>query len=288
MGAKRVGRPALWKLLTEGWRAVAHIPFNYAFMEKIQQAAPKGDGHTVLLFPGFGAPNASMYSIKKLCKGLGYNVKPWNTNIKGWNLGPNPWVFPEEFRNTLEIAEKELIEHFEETGKKASIIGQSLGGVYASLLARKHPDKVRSIITLGSPIQMHNHPESVAFAADIIFKFLNPESDLIDSEEVAQIMDEPSPVPTTHIYSKWDGVVNWKAAISSDKTRSKTTEDVEVFGAHLAQGLNPQSLIVIGDRLSQPDNKRRWKPFYRTSYEWGFFKSTMAHEKQRFAWPNPL
>src|SRR5712675_3239648 len=102
--------------------------------------APRGDGHPVLALPGFLASDLSMAPMRRYLKQLGYDTYAWKM---GRNLGGIA-----SRRNALKAL---LTEIHTATGRKVSIVGWSLGGIYARDLALQLPDMVRSVITLGSP-----------------------------------------------------------------------------------------------------------------------------------------
>ena len=102
--------------------------------------APKGDGHPVLALPGFLASDLSMAPMRRYLKELGYDTHAWNM---GRNLGGVA---------SKRAALRDLLRRIHEpTGRKVSVVGWSLGGVYARDLALQMPDMVRAVITLGSP-----------------------------------------------------------------------------------------------------------------------------------------
>ncbi|MGH8821285.1 MAG: esterase/lipase family protein, partial [Rhodoferax sp.] len=104
------------------------------------QRAPAGDGHSVIVFPGLSANDGSTVPLRRYLGGLGYATAGWN---QGFNFGPRAGV--------LGAARKQVEEAFKSTQKKVSLIGWSLGGVYARELAKLLPHMVRSVITLGTP-----------------------------------------------------------------------------------------------------------------------------------------
>src|ERR1700716_2149683 len=102
--------------------------------------APKGDGHPVLVLPGLVASDASTRPLRSFLKSRGYAVSGWR---QGRNLGP---------RHGVPDAMGDLVQELNDTtGRKVSMVGWSLGGLYARQLAKMMPDRVRSVITLGSP-----------------------------------------------------------------------------------------------------------------------------------------
>ena len=102
--------------------------------------APKGDGHPVLVLPGLVASDTSTRPLRSFLKSRGYAVSGWR---QGRNLG---------LRQGVQHAMVDLVQELNDThGRKVSLVGWSLGGLYARQLAKMMPDRVRSVITLGSP-----------------------------------------------------------------------------------------------------------------------------------------
>src|ERR1700675_3083052 len=106
--------------------------------------APRGDGHPVLVLPGLVASDTSTRPLRSFLKNRGYAVN-------GWGLGRNLGL-----RDGVQRAMVDLVRELSDThGRKISLVGWSLGGVYARQLAKMMPDRVRSVITLGSPFAGH-------------------------------------------------------------------------------------------------------------------------------------
>ena len=143
----------------------------------------------------------------------------------------------------------------EQSGEKVSLVGWSLGGIYARELARQQPHRVRQVITLGSPLNLSNK----ANHAWRLYEHLSGQT--IDSQrEQMNLLRAPLEVPATAIYSRSDGVVAWQTCI--DDENREQTQNIEVPGSHCGLGHNPMVLYVIADRLSQPPDA--WKPFDRS------------------------
>jgi pimeloyl-ACP methyl ester carboxylesterase len=201
---------------------------------------PKGDGHTVIVFPGFMTSEVSTRQMRSLLKHLGYDVRDWG-------MGRNV-----RFNAEVEEAMRAMVaKTAKEVGAKVSLVGWSLGGVFAREIARAMPENVRSVITLGSPITGARH----AALARPIFELLNgrPDPDLearIDDMHVAP------PVPTTVVYSKTDGIVHWHGALQEEGDQA---ENIRVPASHLGMGSNPLVMNILADRLSQPTDD--WKKF---------------------------
>src|ERR1700681_1600813 len=102
--------------------------------------APKGDGHPVLVLPGLVASDTSTRPLRSFLENRGYAVSGWR---QGRNFG---------LRDGVQESMLDLLAELNEThGRKVSLVGWSLGGVYARQLAKMMPGRVRSVITLGSP-----------------------------------------------------------------------------------------------------------------------------------------
>ena len=206
--------------------------------------APKGDGHAVVVFPGLSASDASTLPLRGYLDRLGYATAGWN---QGFNFGPRAGVLHSarlQLKNTVEV-----------TGKKVSLIGWSLGGVYARELAKELPDLVRSVITLGTPFA-GSHKSTNAWR---IYELTSGRD---AGREAAQYNLPAAPaVPTTSIYSRSDGIVAWQASLQAPSQTNPNTENIEVVASHIGLGLNPSAWWAVADRLSQPEGQ--WKRFER-------------------------
>lgn len=239
------GAPSLLLSLLEAPRAFAEasllIP-THRFLKKM----PKGNGHAVMTLPGFLAGDISTGILRRYVELWGY--KPY-----GWQLGRNLGLRPD--RDLEGELDQRLEEVYEESGRrKVSLIGWSLGGLFARELGRRHPDRVRGIITLGTPL---GHPKTTSTWR--IYEYIT-KSDVDDFEFKRRLKDirKPIPgVPVTAIYSKTDGIVGWQ---TSREESSDLTENVEVVGSHIGLGVNPMVLYVVADRLLCL-SKNDWRPF---------------------------
>ncbi|MBI2771046.1 MAG: alpha/beta hydrolase [Burkholderiales bacterium] len=209
------------------------------------QRAPAGDGHAVMVFPGLSASDASTIPLRRYLGSLGYQTEGWS---QGFNFGPRAGV--------LETAKRGLAEAFERTGRKVSLVGWSLGGVYARELAKEMPQQVRCVITLGSPFA--GPPKSTN--AWRIYE-LTSGRDIERESQNYELAGAP-PVPTTSIYSRSDGIVAWQGSIQKPSPQNPSTENVEVIASHIGLGLNPSAWWAVADRLAQQEG--HWRPFDRT------------------------
>ena len=231
-------RPPSWLLMLAEPRAL--FEFNSSLLlSPLLMQAPRGDGHPVLALPGFLASDLSMAPMRRYLRELGYEAHAWNM---GRNLGG---VYSK--RRAL----RELLTGiYQQTGRKVSIVGWSLGGVYARDLALQLPDMVRSVITLGSP-----------FANDIRATNATRLYELVSGEGVDDVpglraaIAGDLPVPATSIYSRTDGIVNWRTSLLRP---SATAENIEVhLASHIGLGVNPAALWAVADRLAQAEGEFR-------------------------------
>lgn len=211
--------------------------------------APKGDQHSVVVFPGLSASDGSTMPLRRYLDSLGYQTSGWE---QGFNFGPRAGV--------LEAARAQVRRAFEDSGRKVSLIGWSLGGVYARELAKELPHMVRSVITLGTPFA-GSHRSTNAWR---IYELASGRKVAGESENYD--LPAPPPVPTTSIYSRSDGIVAWQGSIQKPSRDNLQTENVEVVASHVGLGLNPSAWWAVADRLAQPEG--RWQAFERKGTFW--------------------
>jgi pimeloyl-ACP methyl ester carboxylesterase len=232
---QRLRPPSLLLMLAE---TRALFEFNSSVMlSPLLMRAPRGDGHPVLALPGFLASDLSMAPMRRYLKELGYEAHAWNM---GRNLGGV---------GSKRKALRELLARiFETSGRKVSIVGWSLGGVYARDLALQAPDMVRAIITLGSPFA----DDIRATNATRLYELLSGEG-VDDIPEIREAIAGDMPVPATSIYSRTDGIVNWRTSLLRP---SATAENIEVhLASHIGLGVNPAALWAVADRLAQAEGE---------------------------------
>ncbi len=220
------------------------------------QASPKGDGHPVLVLPGFLAGDFSTKLLRTFLKSRNYQAYGWGL---GRNLGTHS--HPEKGCGDAIIAR--LQEIYEKHGQKVSIIGWSLGGIFARELARTHPEMTRYVITLGSP---HSGDLGANHA-----KWLFERTSGFSLEDLAtslrERMSTTPPVPTTSFYSKTDGITAWESCLEETNHNS---ENIEVPSSHTGMGHHPFVMWAIANRLAQPEGE--WKKFERRGLEHLMFR----------------
>jgi pimeloyl-ACP methyl ester carboxylesterase len=208
----------------------------YPFLRR----APRGDGHPVLVFPGFMASDFSTRTLRRFLGTLGYAAHGWDL---GRNLGPSP-----ELAARMVDRVRDLETRY---GRRVSLVGWSLGGIYAREIARRFPAWVRQVITLASPFRDLEATNVPAFLRGVARRHGLP-----DEADYRRVLHAPLAVPTTAIFSRTDGVAAWQSCCAEEGPRS---ESIEVASSHFGIGHHPVTLLVIADRLAQPED--RWQRF---------------------------
>jgi triacylglycerol esterase/lipase EstA (alpha/beta hydrolase family) len=137
-----------------------------------------------------------------------------------------------------------------------SLIGHSLGGVFAREIAKAIPKQIRQVITLGSPFR-HTDANGAAGVLRLVEMAVGQKAD--DLQRKINELSRPAPVPSTAIYSRTDGIADWKACIEEELP---CTDNIEVYASHSGMNSNPAVYYAIGDRLAQPAGK--WRKFTRS------------------------
>lgn len=209
--------------------------------------APRGDGHPVLVLPGFLVSDLSTTMLRGYLKALGYETH-------GWELGRN---FGGIARMRTKLRDR-LRQISGDGARKVSLVGWSLGGVYARDLALAMPETVRSVITLGSPFSRSPNASNISD----VYEFVSGEGPWDHGDQVAHEFDAIGgdlPMPASSIWSKVDGVVSWRSSVVEANAHA---ENIEVIGAsHIGLGANAAVLWAVADRLAQRDGS--FAPFAR-------------------------
>lgn len=215
---------------------------TYGTGSPLYRYVAKGNGHPVLVLPGFMGSDLSTQPMRTLLRSRGHDVH-------GWRLGRNDGPHARVLRGLKAC----LTDLHDRTGERVSVVGWSLGGIYAREMARDRPDAVRQVIMLGAPFRFRDGDRGHASA---YYDRLGPRVDPFDGRHLAEHERPPLEVPVTSIYTRTDGIVRWHACLEIVGPRA---ENIEVRGTHSGLGWNMAATIAVADRLAQEDGA--WEPF---------------------------
>ncbi|WFU15123.1 alpha/beta hydrolase [Bradyrhizobium sp. CB3481] len=244
VAAQTLAPPSRTLMLLEG-RAISELG---AFLGALPllSLAPRGDGHPVLVLPGLVASDVSTRPLRAFLRGRGYAVSGWR---QGRNLG---------LRHGVQDAMVDLVQELNDThGRKVSLVGWSLGGLYARQLAKMMPERVRSVITLGSPFAAG--PK--ATNAWRVYELASGRRADEEDTRFGGALSSPPPVPTTAIFSRTDGICAWQGCMEKSSAMS---ESIEVESSHCGMGHHPAAVYAVADRLAQAEGE--WAPFDRSGW----------------------
>jgi pimeloyl-ACP methyl ester carboxylesterase len=207
-----------------------------------------GDGHPVVVYPGLGGGALTTVMLRNHLRDCGFAAHDWQGGI---NRGPDG-----DFDEWLDRLVARVRELHRRHGQKVSLVGWSLGGVYAREVAKRCPDAVRQVITLGTPFSSM----SSANHARTIYRMLGGDTSQLTPQLEARLRECP-PVPTTSVYSKSDGVVCWRGCLEK---KAHGVENIEVSASHLGMGASPDVMRVVVDRLAQPEGT--WRAYRRPRF----------------------
>ena len=193
---------------------------------------PQANHRSILVIPGFATDDWATFVLRHYLGRRGYQAA-------GWELGTN-WGSDPNLRDKLVTRIKQLSA---QGNSKITLIGWSLGGIYARELARRHTDHINAVITLGSPF-------SGTLTANNLFQFYQRKSGGKLSQDFYNAFEkrkEPPPVPTVAIHSRSDGIVAWRCSLENETGHTK---NIAVFSSHLGLVSNPLVLSTI-DRVLQ-------------------------------------
>ena len=236
-----IKRPSLALLGAEPLRAALEF-LSHKLEGDAQLPKGQGDGHPVLIFPGLGMDRKSLVPLLKTCDSLGYAAVDWG---RGYNTGPQGDV--DAWLRELAVHTTEVLKNYDQT---ATLIGWSLGGLYARELSKLLQGQIRQVITIGTPFNADTDHTNVGW----LYRLLSNSTPAFD-EELSQRLRKAPPVPTTSIYSRSDGIVAWQSCRHRQPRRN--VQDIEIRGSHIGMGWNPAVLRVVADRLAQQPG--RWR-----------------------------
>ena len=214
---------------------------SFALAWPYKKNAPRGHRQPVLVLPGMSAGDSCTIPNRRFPDRLGYVSYPWQL---GPNFGPRDHVIKGMVDRVRAVQKQHK--------QKVSLVGWSLGGAMANAMALQMPERVRQVITLGSPLTGHPKGTNAWRVFELVSGFRH------DDERLMELVSGEPSVPTTSIMSKTDGIVNWRMSLAEE---SPIAENIEVSATHMGMGANPAVLWIIADRLAQAEGA--WKPFKR-------------------------
>jgi pimeloyl-ACP methyl ester carboxylesterase len=239
-----ISRPSLTLLGTEPWRAAMEF-MSFKINDLIQKSPVRaGDGHPVIIFPGLATDGSGVAHLRDYCESLGYQAIDWG---KGYNTGPKGDL--EHWLAELALHTANLLQRYD---APATLIGWSLGGIYAREMGKLLAPQVRQVITIGTPFNAEADHTNVGW----LFRLLSGTPAAI-APELSERLRMPPSLPTTSIYSRSDGVVAWETCCHAENFAQ--VQDIEVHSSHIGMGWNQDVLQIIADRLGQ--HPANWRPY---------------------------
>src|SRR5258708_31035785 len=229
MNCARPARPSLRRTAAEFVALL--LPSTLPEFESTAPQDPAhGDGYAGLGLPAIFRGDGNTLDVRGLLAGLGYAAYGWNLGI---NVGPTARLIS----GVAQCLARLSIEH-----GAVSVVGYSMGGLFARLLAVRYPSRVRQVITVCSPI---NQPaRSVWIPLDPFLGFWQG----VDLHALSAEIAAPLRVPSTCVYSRDDGIVSWAGLRDPE---GAGVNNVEVSGCHVAMGHNPETLRVLANCLAR-------------------------------------
>jgi pimeloyl-ACP methyl ester carboxylesterase len=244
-------RPAIYHSILE-----ARVPLEAASLlvsYPLLSSLPHGDGHPVLVVPGLTAGDGGTWALRQFLDGLGYASHAW---CSGRNVGP------------MAGSEKRLLQKVQQLSEQyqapVSVIGWSMGGLFARYVAHEKPELVRNLITLGSPIGLSAEADNVASLLARVGRNISLAdfTNLVDEKSWHHWRRTP-PVPTSALYTRTDGACHWSSTM--DPLEHDQAENIRVPGSHVGLTHNVLVYRVLADRLAQPLGQ--WQPYQRVGVD---------------------
>jgi triacylglycerol lipase len=213
------------------------------------RGVPHGDGRSVLLLPGFLAPDATLSLLARFLGRIGY--RPVASGIRfNSGCGDN---FDERMVGVID-------REYSISGRRLAIVGHSRGGHYARSLAARYPDRVSHIVTMGTGVEDPLDVSMLAKCGAAVIRSALAGCDSVRSERGCLTLrctcayaagfsaPFPAEVRFTSIYSRNDGVVRWQSCVADYATC------VEVRGSHFGLAFNRHAYRAVAEALAVSAN----------------------------------
>ena len=226
-----------------------------AMLGPILRTLPEGDGHTIMTIPGFMGADGSTSQLRRFLNRRGYNAIPWGLGRNAAEVRSEDIDDFLKHREKMEVIIAERAEReFRASGRKVTLIGWSLGGLYAVAVAHRFPQWVRQVITLGTPF---GDPRGTALYS--IMGRIYENEDNVDEAALQRWVEHTYSggrltVPVLTLFSESDGIVGSGIARCQGDPRYVT--NMAVVASHVGFPFNPLVFAVIANHLVEPHE--RW------------------------------
>ncbi len=250
---KKIDAPPTYNALleTRGLLEWSSIFYIYPFIPKRK----KGKGKPVLIMPPYLGNDFSTRFVRKYLTSLGFKTYKWDLGVNMLNSKYLP--------NLVE----RLDEIYEEHQEKVSLVGWSGGGMFAKIIANRHPDKVAQLITIGSPVWGVKNMNTPLIK---MLEFLRGKTLRERNEKFLKELENIPKVPITCIYTKTDGLLPWKHCQEAETLR-EDIKNIEVYGSHIGMGANASILFTVAHSLGENLKLERFESNFAHRIEDMFF-----------------
>lgn len=190
----------------------------------------EGKGRVVMVIPGLLTSDFWTIVLRSFLKKKGFIVY-------GWELGTNLGNLEK-----LPLLAEKIKTISQRHNQKVILIGWSMGGLFSRTVCHQIPDHIAHVITTGSPFADIHAPNNAKW----VYELLNDEEDV--DQKLISTLHLPTPMPSTALYSKKDGIIPWEACM--DKVVDSQHKNVEVSSSHFGMGANPSVLNAVLQTLS--------------------------------------
>ncbi|MEM0931511.1 MAG: alpha/beta hydrolase [Bacteroidota bacterium] len=229
---QKIPKPPLFNMLLES-RSLVEWTSIYAIYPFIPKRI-KGDGRPVLLIPPYLGDDYSTSFVRRYLTSLGFKTYKWE---QGFNLVKSHYI---------PRLEEKLDDIFRTHGEKVNIVGWSGGGIFAKIMANRHPQQVEQIITIGSPVWGVMDMKTPVSG---VLEFFRGKSLKERNKRFIEELEPIPNVPITCIYTKTDGLLPWKHCMEAESFRDDI-KNIEVYGSHSGLGANVSVLLITANALS--------------------------------------
>jgi len=254
----------LFKLQMDLLGARGELAASMASSCLLNKVTPNGGGNRpVVTLPGFLASGNTLLRLNRYLNNHGFEAESWGL---GRNLGPQGMDWSKQLDSLIAQVGAKIQSLADKHSAPVSLVGQSLGGVYARELALQMPDVVDRVIMLGSP---SFHPYLTSHVNRVVSMFgywLSRQSHAELAGRAGLLhwdADKPA-LPCVSIHSPMDGVVDEASSIIpqyivEQSDNSAPRENLRVLSSHIGMSVNPWVLLAVADRLVQ--DRDDWQVF---------------------------